>query len=162
MKKRIITIIGILIVNVVTIAQNPKLKIGYNQITIPINTAFKISVEIKDGKLENFKLLNQTKVDKPADIINMFENVKKQDIISNEIEFSFCYGDFMGDKNIVLITINHLEKPITFKAKIKYKGTQKYKETSILDKYPNVLSIEQWQDEIESIILYDFKIVKNK
>ena len=162
MKKRIITIIGILLLNAATTAQNQNLKIGNNQITIPINTTIKISVEIKDGKIENFKLLSQAKVEKPVDVINMFENVKKQNIISNKIEFTFSYADFMGDKNIVLVTTHHLEKPITFKAKIKYKGSPTYVETSIADTYPNVLSVEQWQNEIESIILYNFKIINDK
>jgi hypothetical protein len=159
MKKQSILILAILLMNTGIFAQKSKLNVENNEITIPLNIELKLRVEERDGKLENFQLINQSKVNKPIDMMNALDDLEKVEIISNEIDLKFCYADFLGSKIIVLTTIHHLEKPITFKAKIKIKGISEYIETSIVDIYPNVISIEQWQDEIESIFLYDFKIV---
>ena len=162
MKKHTILILGILLLSTGFFVQKSKLKVDNNEITIPLNIELKISVEEKNGKLNDFKLLNQAKVKKPIDMMKALDNVEKKDIVSNEIELKFCYADFMGSKIVVLTTVHHLEKPITFKANIKIKGKSEYIETSVVDKYPNVFSIEQWQDEIETIVLYDFEIVKEQ
>lgn len=162
MKKQTILILGILLTSTGVFAQKLKLKVDNDKITIPLNLELRISVEEKEGKLVDFKLLNQAKVNKPIDMMKALENVEKKDIVSNEIELKFCYADFMGSKLVVLQTVHHLEKAIAFKAKIKIKGRTEYIETSIVDIYPNVFSVEQWQDEIENIILYDFEIVKDQ
>ena len=92
-------------------------------------------------------------------MMDALDSEEKKDVVSNEIEFKFCYADFMGSKLVVLTTVHHLESSMIFKAKIKINGSENYIETSIVTIHPNVLSIEQWQDEIDSIILYDFAIV---
>ena len=157
MKKNYFIIIGLLI-SIVTFSQDLEVKSG--EIKIPLNRKILISAENINGQLTDFKLLNQDKVDKPIDLMKTLDNIEKTECTSNEIEFKFCYADFMGSKIIVLTTIHHFKNSITFKAKIKLKGSDNYNKTSIVEKFPNVLSIEQWQDEIESIILYDFEIKK--
>ena len=141
------------------LAQNSNVKLNNDEIIIPLNSEFKINVEINKDKLDNFKIINQSEVSEPIDMMKALENVEKKDTIANEINFKFCYADFMGSKLVVLTTVHHLENSIIFKAKIKIKGRTDYIETSIVDKHPNVYSIEQWQDEIETIILYDFQII---
>ena len=140
------------------LAQTQKLILKKNEITIPINTEFKISANMQGYQLSDFQLISQATIKTKLDMISMLEGIKKEEIISNEIEFKFAEADFMGSKIIVLTTVQHLKKPIIFKAKIKIKGKDDYFETSIVPKHPNVFSVEQWNDEIESIFLYDFKI----
>lgn len=162
MKKQFILISGILLMSIGIFAQSSKLKVEKDEITIPLKLELKISVEVNDGKLNNFKILNQAKVKKSIDMMKALDNVEKKNIVSNEIELKFCYADFMGSKLVVLTTVHHLENSMTFKAKIKIKGRKDYVETSIETKHPNVFSIEQWQDEIESIVLYEFEIIKEQ
>ncbi len=137
------------------------LKINNNEITIPINTELKISVKNIDNKLSDFKLINESKIDKPIDMMDALKNIEKKEIISDEIEIKFSNAELMNSKLIILTTLHHLTTPITFKAKIKIKGDTNYRETSIVKKIPNVFSVEQWQDDIDSIFLYDFKIAEN-
>jgi len=142
-------------------AQSGKPQVENSKITIPINTKLIISVENNNGTLNNFKLLEKEKVNKPIDMMSSFEDIEKEEVVSNEIELSFSYADWLDSKMIVLTTVQHLEQTIHFKAKIKLKDSNRYFETSIVDVYPNVISMEQWQDDIESIILYDFVIVED-
>jgi len=137
------------------------LKISNGEITIPINTELKITVQKINNKLSDFKLINESKIEKPINMIDALANITKKDIVSDEIEFKFSNADLMGSKIIILTTVQHLKSPITFKAKIKIKGGTKYYETSIVKKIPNVFSVEQWRDDIESVFLYDFKIAEN-
>ena len=143
-----------------TFAQDQKIVLKKNEITIPLNTELKITVKVDNDLLTDFKLISQKSIITKIDLISILEGIEKKDIISNEIEFKFSEADFMGSGIIVLTTLQHLNKPIIFKAKIKIKGTAAYTETSIVPKHPNVFSIEQWRDDIEYIFLYDFKIQK--
>ena len=147
-------------ISIAIFAQKSKLKIQNDSLELPINYKIKISAKIKDEKLYDFKLLKKQKVKRPTDMIKILDNEINKKIISKEIEFKFCYANFMGSRLVVLTTVHHLKNPIIYKAKIKIKGKKNYIETSIVTKYPNVFSVEQWQNEIESIILYDFKTIK--
>ncbi len=64
-----------------------------------------------------------------------------------------------SDFGSLLTVIHKLDKPIIYKARIKIKGRNGFLETSIHPCYPNVVSVEQWQDKIELIELYDFKFI---
>lgn len=141
------------------IAQDTELKIDNEVITMPLNKEIRISADVEDGMLHNFKILNHAKVHKPIDMMKILDDVEKIDIKSNEIELKFCYANVLESQFVVLTVLHHLEKPIVFKAKIQLKGRKDYIETTIITKHPNVLSIEQWKDEIESIILFDFKTI---
>ena len=160
MRKIIILLLGIF-VSSATFAQNLKLHIDSNEIIIPIGYEIKISVEQNDLKIEKFELLDKSEIEKPIDMMKALDEFERKDTISNEMEFKFCWADFGGSKIVVLTTVHHLEESMTFKAKIKIKGRKDYIKTSIVDKYPNAISIEQWQDDIESIMIYDFIIIED-
>ncbi len=139
------------------LSQNEKVEIKNDEITIPINTELKINAEEKNGRLSNFNLMSESTIKEPIDMMATLEKIEKKEIFSNEIDFKFSEADFMGSKLIILTTVQHFTKPIIFKAKIKIKGSNNYTETSIVPKGPNVFSVEQWRDEIESIKLSNFK-----
>lgn len=159
MKKQLILIVGILL-SIGVYAQKGKLQVYGDKITIPINVEIRIGVEIIEGQFENINLLHQANVKEPIDMMKTLSNIEKKDIVSDQMEFTFSQADFMGSKVIVLTTLHHLENPMTYKAKIKIKGRNDYMETTIKTKYPNVFSVEQWQDDIESIVIYDFRIIE--
>ncbi len=138
-------------------AQNEKTAINNDEIKIPLNTELKIKVQEKKGKFSNFEIIDESKIKNPIDLMSVLEKIEKKEIISDEIEFKFSEADFMGSKLIILTTIQHFKQPIIFKAKIRIKGSEKYIETSIVPKAPNVFSVEQWRDDIDSIMLSDFK-----
>ncbi|MBN1637359.1 MAG: hypothetical protein JW866_00205 [Ignavibacteriales bacterium] len=143
-----------------TYGQSNELKVEADKITIPIGNELKINVDVEDEKLTGFELLEQKVVEDKLDIMDALDDFQKPNIISNEIELKFCYAGFLGTKIVVLVIVQHFEKAIIFKAKIKIKGSIGYKETSITEKNPNVFCIEQWQQDIESIFLYDFEVIK--
>jgi hypothetical protein len=135
------------------------MRIDFGEIEIPIGYKIQISAEHNDLKIENFKLLGKSIAEKTIDMIKALDEFERKDTITNEMEFEFCNADFAGSKMIILTTVHHQEKPMTFNAKIKIKGRKKYITTSIVTKYPHAISIEQWSENIESIILYDFKLI---
>ncbi|KIA89088.1 hypothetical protein [Kaistella jeonii] len=138
-------------------AQNEKSVAKNNEITIPIGTELKLNVKENNGKFSNFKIISESKITNPIDMMSTLEKIEKKEIVSDDIDFKFSQADFMGSKLVILTTVQNFTKPIIFKAKIRIKGNNEYVETSIVQKAPHVFSVEQWQDPIDSIILSDFK-----
>ena len=159
MKKSLLLLLSLLL-SIQNFAQNQKAIIDNNKIIIPINTELKFNVKNNDGKLTDFELIDEAKIETPIDMMEVLKNAKRRDIISAEIDFKFSQADMMGSKIIVLTTLQHFTFPIIFKAKIRLKGKSDYIETSIVQVQPNVFSFEQWQNDIDSIILYDLKRVE--
>jgi len=127
-------------------------------IIIPINTELTISTKEEKGKFSNFEIKTESEIKAPIDVMSVLGKIEKKEIISDEIEFKFSQADFMGSKSIVLTTLQHFTKSIIFKARIRVRGAENYVETSIVPKAPNVFSVEQWSDDLDSIILFDFKL----
>ena len=63
----------------------------------------------------------------------------------------------MGD-NLILTTKNPFPKDLTFRALARLKGREDYFETSIVPVKSGLLSFELWQDPIEELVLFDFKL----
>ncbi|WP_407483151.1 hypothetical protein [Elizabethkingia meningoseptica] len=142
-------------------AQSQHIELKNDEITIPLHTEFVLGVKNEGGKLSDFKILKEKQIKETIDLMSVLKNTGKKEkpqTVSNEIEFKFANAEMMTSKFIILTTVQHLKETISFKAKIRIKGSHQYMETSIVHKAPNVFSVEQWQDDIDSIILYDFKI----
>lgn len=155
--KHLFLVFLLTILSINSFAQRKKVEIKTDEIIIPLNKEIKINAEEKNGKFSNFKLISETKIEEPIDMMETLKKIEKKEIVSNEIDFKFSEANLMGSKLIILTTVQHFTKPIIFKAQIKIKGNNDYVETSIVPKGPNVFSVEQWRDEIESIILSNFK-----
>ena len=65
----------------------------------------------------------------------------------------------MGD-NLVLSTKNPFPQDLKFRALARLKGRKNYFETSIVPVKSGLFGLELWQDPIEELILFDFKLVK--
>ena len=63
----------------------------------------------------------------------------------------------MGD-NLILSTKNPFPKDLKFRALGRLKGREDYFETSIVPVKSGLFGIELWQDPIEELILFDFKL----
>jgi len=149
----------VLAYNIILGQETILLSVTPNEIEISIDHKITVSTKLNNTTINDLKLIKKVKIKKPLDALSHLENTKKKkEIISDKITFEFAHADFLGHPVIILTTLHHFEKAISFKAKIKIKDREDYIETSILTKHPNVISIEQWKDDIESIILYDFKL----
>jgi len=67
----------------------------------------------------------------------------------------------MGD-NLILSTKNPFPKDLKFRALARLKGRKDYFETSIEPVKSGIFGIELWQDPIEELILFDFKLADKK
>src|SRR4051794_12803223 len=63
----------------------------------------------------------------------------------------------MGD-NLILMTKNPFSKDLKFRALARVKGRKDYFETSIVPVKSGLFGIELWQDPIEELVLFDFKL----
>ncbi len=63
----------------------------------------------------------------------------------------------MGD-NLILVTKNPFAQDMQFRALARVKGRKDYFETSIVPVKSGLLGLELWQDPIEELVLFDFKL----
>ena len=66
------------------------------------------------------------------------------------------------DEGLMLATQNPFPKSLAFRALMRYKGRTSYVETSIVPVGAGLFGIELWQDPIEELVLFDFKLVDDK
>jgi len=130
-------------------------------ILIPIGTEMTIQVDTTEINLKNFKILNQSKVANPIELTRSYYSQNPKNKSKDVIELTFCYANVMQSKKIVLNTRHLFSDLLIFKARIKYKGSDKFVETSIMEEFPYVISTELWQLDIETIELSNFKKIKN-
>ena len=64
------------------------------------------------------------------------------------------------DDMALLVTKNPFGETLRFRALAKVKGSSTYFETSILPISAKLSSYESWQDDIETLILFDFSLSK--
>ncbi len=158
MKNTLLLLMFILNFSFWTHAQNNTPGIKSGEIRIPLNTTLRITVVQNNGALQQPEILETGTLDQPIDVMEAMKGSRAQAKEAQEIAFTFGDADFMGSKYIVLNTLHHLKDPIIFKARIKIKGFSEEVETSIVSIPPNALSVEQWRDDIEYIVLYDLKV----
>jgi len=140
-------------------SQEVDLIIASDEIMIPVGTLIKISAISDGSEIGNFELLEKSLIEDPVDMMELMGSYERQEIVSNEIELKFSQADFMGSKMIILTTVHHLEVAFIFDAKIRIRGRTDFIETSITPKHPNVFSVEQWRDDIDYIILSNFRVI---
>jgi hypothetical protein len=145
----------------VSLCQEQIATISNDTILIPIGTELTIQVDTTDINLKNFKILNQSKVAKPIELTRSFYSQNPKNKIKDVIEFTFSYANVMQSKKIVLNTRHLFSDILIFKARIKYRGRDKFVETSIMQELPYIISTELWQSDIEVIELSNFKKIIN-
>lgn len=65
-------------------------------------------------------------------------------------------------ESLMLATQNPFPKDLTFRALARYKGRKSYFETSIVPVKAGLFGLELWQDPIEELVLFDFKLADDK
>jgi hypothetical protein len=66
-----------------------------------------------------------------------------------------------GD-NLMLVSKNPFRKDLKFRAGARLKGHKEYFETSIVPVKAGLLGFELWQDPIEELVLFDFKLIDDQ
>ena len=66
------------------------------------------------------------------------------------------------DEILTLIVKNRFSKILRYRAAARLKGRKEYVETSIVPVMAGLFSFENWQDPIEELILFDFKLTDEK
>ena len=135
-----------------------KVLIKKTEITIPIGKKLILKPEIEENKITGFEITEEQQISHQPDMMNILKNFEKDKTIDNSIEFTFCEAHMGNNPYFILTTIQKTGKRMTFKAKIRIKGSHLYSSTSILPVGSNSLSFEQWQNNIDSIFLYDFEL----
>ncbi|MEC7265056.1 MAG: hypothetical protein VXW38_15050 [Bacteroidota bacterium] len=128
-------------------------KINKGKIIVPIKKELNLKAKIKKEKISEFEIKEEKNLTEPSEFMSSMEEKPEN---FDDIYIKFNKSDF----GILLTVIHKLEKPIIYKAKIKIKGSNDLAETSIHPCYPNVVSVEQWRDDIEKIELYAFNYYK--
>ncbi|MCS4302152.1 hypothetical protein [Chryseobacterium sp. BIGb0232] len=133
-----------------------KIMIKKNEITIPIGKKVMLNPQTEGNKIVNFEITDEQSITDKVDMMDLLKNFKKDNITDNSIEFIFSEAQMMNTPYFILKTIQKTGKKMTFKAKIRLKGSPLYSSTSIIPVVNNAISLEQWQNNIDSIFLYDF------
>jgi hypothetical protein len=150
MNLRLKTLLGILFIANLTLFGQTQSEIQKGKITIPIKTEINFSFKEKRGKFKNFEIIAEKDLTEPSKLMNAMSE-KPENFEGISIKFN------ESDFGIILILIHKLKEPIIYKARIKIKGRSGLVDTTIHPSHPNVLSIEQWKDDIEAIELFDFE-----
>ncbi|UKB85437.1 hypothetical protein LF887_07395 [Chryseobacterium sp. MEBOG06] len=135
-----------------------KTAIKKTEITIPIGKKLLLKTHIEGNTINGFEITDEQSISDKPDMMKVLKNFEKDKITDNSIEFTFCEAQMMNNPYFILKTVQKTGKQMTFKAKIRLKGSPLYSSTSIMPVGSNSLSLEQWQNNIDSIFLYDFKL----
>ena len=154
--KRLLSIVSLFVV--IIIQAQEKINFNKGEITIPIGKEILLKPEIKNNKIIGFETVNEKDITGKIDFFDMLHHFKKDNIKDNSIELLFSEGQLMGAPIFVLNVIQKTGKKMNFKAKIRLKGSSSYQQTSITPAVSNSAHMEQWKDNIDSIILYDFEL----
>ncbi len=141
----------------ITQAQEKTL-IKKTEVTIPIGKKLILKTQTEGNKIIGFEITEEQNISEKPDMMNVLTNFEKDETIDNSIELVFCEAQMMNNPFFMLKTIQKTGKRMTFKAKIRLKGSPLYSATSIMPVGSNILSFEQWKDTIDSIFLYDFEL----
>jgi len=74
----------------------------------------------------------------------------------NTFVIKFKTENFGGHKSTIMHITSPFKTTLSYSARIQRNNTSSFENTSVLDLYAKVPSLEQWPYRIESIILYDF------
>lgn len=135
-----------------------KAVIKKTEITIPIGKKLLLKTHIEGNNITGFEITDEQSISDKPDMMELLKNFEKDKITDNSIEFAFSEAQMMNNPYFILKTVQKTGKKMTFKAKIRLKGSSLYSSTSIMPVGSNSLSLEQWQNNIGSIYLYDFEL----
>ncbi len=83
-------------------------------------------------------------------------------VVEKEGDLTPTFDFSKMDQNVTLTTKNPFKKNLKFRALARLKGKKNYFETSIVPVLPGLFGIELWQDDIEELILFEFKLEDEK
>jgi hypothetical protein len=111
-----------------------------DKVTLTVGSKIDVQFDQKDKVLSNSRV-----VENPKD-----------EVSSVHMEFS------NQGQGLTLVTKNPFPKDLSFRAIARHKGRKTYIETSIVPVRAGLLSFELWQEPIEELVLFDFKLIDAK
>lgn len=154
--KRLLSVVSLFLILIIQAQE--KITLNKGEITLPIGKKVLLKPEIKNNTISKFKIAKEENITEKIDFFDMLRNYKKDDVKDNSVELLFSEGQLMGAPIFVLNVIQKTGRNMIFKAKIRLKGSSSYQSTSITPSVSNTAHMEQWKDNIDSIILYDFEL----
>lgn len=122
---------------------------------IEMNTKFTLELLSTDSMGYTYKIISKEPFAGELESSNAKKYFSK-DTAKNHIQGIIAKGAFGGSINTILMVQNGLDKSIRYKLKIKVPQRRKPLNTSVVDLYPRVPSIELWPYAIEYVQFYDF------
>jgi hypothetical protein len=122
---------------------------------IEMNTKFALELQSTDSLGYTYKIISKEPFVGELESSNAKKYFSK-DTAKNHIQGIIARGAFGGSINTILIVQNGLDKSIRYKLKIKVPQRRKPLNTSVVDLYPKVPSIELWPYTIEYVQFYGF------
>jgi len=126
--------------------------------TVKMNTKFTLKLETLDSIHYSFKMVHTEPFYQKinfSDSKPLFE----ESVGEGYIQGIFTYGEFGDKTNCFLLLKNGLNQPLSYDLKIKIKNKRKPVETSVVDLFPNIVSVELWSYDIEYLIFSNFEAV---
>lgn len=111
-----------------------------DKVKISVGEKLVVRFAQKDNTLSDPKTVKQAGTDPPTPVFDF-----------NKLEDS-----------LALTTKNPFPKDLKFRALMRLKGQKDYVETSIVPVKSGLFGIELWQDPIEELVLFEFKLVDDK
>jgi len=122
---------------------------------IEMNTKFTLELQSVDSLGYTYRLISKEPFVGEIESSNAKKYLDKVSV-KNQIQGILARGEFGGRINTMLIIQSGLDKSIHYKLKIKVPQRRKPINTSVVDLYTNVPSIELWPYTIEYVQFYDF------
>lgn len=133
-------------------------------LTILLLAAIPTAAVVADDKIDPATLTDKVTIKLGKKLLVQFEQKGKALTKPKEVEKAADQPptlslDFSknGD-NLMLITKNPFPKALKFRALARLKGHKDYFETSVVPVESKLFSAELWQDPIEELVLFDFKL----
>lgn len=136
-------------------AQEPE-----EQPVIPVNTQFVWKLETTDSIRYTCRLVKKEPYEEDIDL-NDRRVILSAEVPDGYIHGIFGYGEFGRRRNCILLLKSGLDRPLSYRLVIKQSEAGQPAETSVLNLYPQLLSIELWPYAIEYAIPSDFETVED-
>ncbi|MDX5347117.1 MAG: hypothetical protein LPK19_07700 [Hymenobacteraceae bacterium] len=139
------------------LSQQTNVTIGDKTVQLAMGTKVELIADFENDKLREVKLLDEQKSKPTKSLLQLLSSDSKE----KNFTLEFTILEMGKRKTPVLVVKNPYDKRLIYKAKIQKKGATDFVETSIAPVVPSIASIEQWNEDLQNIILYDFELLNN-
>jgi hypothetical protein len=96
-----------------------------------------------------------------ANLLTLSRTTDSTSTSTRTMMIGLTFEDFGGTNATILRVSNPLESVLRYRASIRRKGDTRFTETTIVPVLPKITSMEMWPDQIDRIILFDFRTTED-